>query len=151
MRAVGVTMRATDRIPGVERYTDPLSGALLAIVVRDDFRGGRYNFLTPDDFPMQLGVNFYDPGQRIQPHVHVEAKRDVREQQELLFLKRGRAILHLYTPQRELAHDVELRAGDCVLLASGGHGLDILEDAQLIEAKQGPYLGVGEKIKFEPA
>lgn len=147
---MGVTTRATET-PGLERYLDPISEDLLAIVVRDEFRGGRYNFLTPDDFPMQLGVNFYGPGQRIQPHVHVETQRDVRSQQELLFLKRGRAVLHLYTARRELAHDVELRAGDCVLLASGGHGLDILEDAQLIEAKQGPYLGVGEKIKFEPA
>ncbi len=147
---MGATTRATET-PGVERYLDPISEDLLAIVVRDEFRGGRYNFLTPDDFPMQLGVNFYGPGDRIQPHVHVETQRDVRAQQELLFMKRGRAVLHLYTARRELAHDVELRAGDCVLLASGGHGLDILEDAQLVEAKQGPYLGVGEKIKFEPA
>lgn len=147
---MGVTTR-TGETPGVERYLDPIDDDLLAIVVRDDFRGGRYNFLTPDDFPMQLGVNFYGPGERIQPHVHVDTRRDVLRQQELLFLKRGRALLHLYTARRELAHDVELRAGDCVLLASGGHGLTILEDAQLIEAKQGPYLGVGEKIKFEPA
>ena len=65
-------------------------------------------------------------------------------------MKRGRAILLLYTTERALAHRVELRAGDCVLLASGGHGLEILEETQLVEAKQGPYLGDGEKIKFEP-
>lgn len=147
---MGIDARATGTA-GVERYLDPSSGDVLAIVVRDDFRGGRYNFLTPDDFPMQLGVNFYGPGERIQPHVHVDVQRDVRVQQELLFLKRGRATLHLYTAQRDLAHSVEMRAGDCALLASGGHGLDIHEDAQLVEAKQGPYLGVGEKIKFEPA
>lgn len=148
---MGPTPRASDAGAGVERYLDPSTAALLAIVVRDGFRGGQYNFLTPDDFPMQLGVNFYAPGQRIQPHLHVETRRDVRDQQELLFLKRGRAVLHLYTEERALAYDVDLRAGDCVLLASGGHGLDILEEAQLIEAKQGPYLGVGEKVKFEPA
>ncbi len=138
------------RVPGVERYVDPTSEDLLAIVVRDDFRGGRYNFITPDEFPMQLGVNFYGAGERIQPHAHVETRRDVREQQELLFLKRGRAVLRLYTNARELAHSVELSAGDCVLLAGGGHGLDILEETQLIEAKQGPYLGAGEKFRFEP-
>lgn len=129
---------------------DPATDTLLAIVVRHDFRGGQYNFLTPDDFPMQLGVNFYGPGQRIQPHLHVETSRDVNRTQELIFMKRGRVLLHLYTEQRELAFDVELRTGDCVLLAHGGHGLDILEETQLIEAKQGPYLGVGEKVKFEP-
>jgi len=137
-------------VHGVERYVDPATDTLLAIVVRDDFRGGQYNFLTPDDFPMQLGINFYERGHRIQPHLHVETSRDVNRTQELIFLKRGRVLLHLYTEQRELAVDVELRAGDCVLLAHGGHGFDVLEEAQLVEAKQGPYLGVGEKVKFEP-
>lgn len=136
---------------GVERYVDPATDTLLAIVVRNDFRGGQYNFMTPDDFPMQLGVNFYAPGDRIHPHLHVQASRDVTSQQELIFMKRGRAVLHLYTDQRRLAADVELRAGDCVLLAHGGHGFDVLEETQLIEAKQGPYLGVGEKIKFDPS
>lgn len=136
--------------PGVERYVDPATDTLLAIVVRSDFRGGQYNFMTPDDFPMQLGVNFYAAGQRIQPHLHVETPRAVNDQQELIVMKRGRAMLHLYTEARELAFDVELRSGDCVLLAHGGHGFDVLEETQLIEAKQGPYLGVGEKIKFDP-
>jgi hypothetical protein len=141
---------AREIAPGAERYLDPATGMLMAIVVRDDFQGGRYNFMTPDDFPMQLGVNFYGPGDRIEPHLHVHASRDVEHQQELLFIKRGRAVLHLYTEARDLAFNVELRAGDCVLLAYGGHGLDILEGTQLIEAKQGPYLGAGEKAKFQP-
>lgn len=148
---MGIPPQARPFTHGVEHYVDPATDTLLAIVVRSDFHGGQYNFMTPDDFPMQLGVNFYAPGDRIQPHLHVQTSRDVTSQQELIVMKRGRAVLHLYTDQRELAADIELRAGDCVLLAHGGHGFDVLEETQLIEAKQGPYLGVGEKIKFDPS
>ncbi len=142
--------KATGPLRGVERYHDARSGVLLAIVVRDDFVGGQYNFLTPDDFPMQLGVSQYESGQVIQPHLHVDTNRDVSQTQEFIYVKRGRVRLHLYASDRVLVAQVELRDGDCVLLANGGHGFDVLEGTQMIEAKQGPYLGVGDKIRFEP-
>jgi len=41
-----------------------------------------------------------------------------------------------------------LEAGDVILLAGGGHGFEILEEAEMIEVKQGPYMGEGEKIRF---
>ena len=137
--------------PGVEHYVDPATDLVVAIVERDDFRGGQYNFMTPDDFPMQLGISFYGGSQQIQPHHHVKAPRDINRTQELIFVKSGRVVLHLYNDDRVLLTDVELRTGDCVLLASGGHGFDVLEDTQFIEAKQGPYLGAGDKIKFDPS
>ena len=38
--------------------------------------------------------------------------------------------------------------GDAILLCSGGHGLKILEDIEMIEVNQGPYSGK-EKAKDE--
>ena len=43
---------------------------------------------------------------------------------------------------------LELKAGDSLLLTGGGHGFDVLEECQLIEVKQGPYLGMDDKVKF---
>ena len=43
-----------------------------------------------------------------------------------------------------------LYQGDVVLLAYGGHGLEMLEDSEMIEVKQGPYAGEMDKIRFEP-
>jgi hypothetical protein len=37
--------------------------------------------------------------------------------------------------------ETELCAGDIVLLASGGHGFEVLEDTKIVEVKQGPYDG----------
>ncbi len=43
-----------------------------------------------------------------------------------------------------------LYQGDVILLAYGGHGFEILEDAEMIEVKQGPYAGDMDKTRFDP-
>jgi mannose-6-phosphate isomerase-like protein (cupin superfamily) len=42
----------------------------------------------------------------------------------------------------------ELKTGDVILLASGGHGFEFLEETELIEVKQGPYAGDKDKERF---
>lgn len=42
-----------------------------------------------------------------------------------------------------------LVAGDVILLATGGHGFEMLEPSELIEVKQGPYPGDEDKTRFE--
>ena len=41
-----------------------------------------------------------------------------------------------------------LQAGDVILLATGGHGFQVLEDLEMIEVKQGPYAGETDKTRF---
>ena len=36
-----------------------------------------------------------------------------------------------------------------ILLASGGHGLEMLEDTEILEIKQGPYAGDADKTRFQ--
>jgi hypothetical protein len=38
-----------------------------------------------------------------------------------------------------------------ILLARGGHGFEMLEPTEMIEVKQGPYAGEGDKTRFSPA
>jgi len=44
-----------------------------------------------------------------------------------------------------------LNKGDVILLATGGHGFEMLEDSEMIEVKQGPYCGEEDKVRFSPA
>ena len=134
---------------GLEHYRDPSSGDLLAMVVRGDFSGGKYNFFTPDDFPLQMGTSFYPAGDRIQPHVHVPQPRQVELVNEYIYVKSGRVELTLYTKDRKPVTKFELSAGDSLLLTGGGHGFKVLDACQLIEVKQGPYLGMDDKVKFD--
>ena len=41
-----------------------------------------------------------------------------------------------------------LEAGDVILLATGGHGFEVLEEIEMIEVKQGPYTGDQDKTHF---
>jgi hypothetical protein len=36
-----------------------------------------------------------------------------------------------------------------ILLIQGGHGFEVLEELEMIEVKQGPYAGEGDKTCFE--
>lgn len=42
-----------------------------------------------------------------------------------------------------------LAGGDIILLATGGHGFEVLEELEMIEVKQGPYAGDRDKTRFE--
>ena len=42
-----------------------------------------------------------------------------------------------------------LNAGDVILLVSGGHGFNVMEEVEMIEVKQGPYSGNADKKRFE--
>lgn len=35
-----------------------------------------------------------------------------------------------------------------ILLATGGHGFEVLEEIEMIEVKQGPYAGDRDKTRF---
>ena len=39
--------------------------------------------------------------------------------------------------------------GDVILLVSGGHGFQVLEEIEMIEIKQGPYSGDLDKKRFK--
>ena len=36
-----------------------------------------------------------------------------------------------------------------MLLSSGGHGFEVLEDLVMVEVKQGPYSGDNDKTRFD--
>jgi hypothetical protein len=36
-----------------------------------------------------------------------------------------------------------------ILLATGGHGFEVIETAEIIEVKQGPFVGEKDKVRFE--
>jgi hypothetical protein len=41
-----------------------------------------------------------------------------------------------------------LGPGDVILLISGGHGFEVLEELNMVEVKQGPYAGDSDKTQF---
>jgi hypothetical protein len=87
-------------------------------------------------------------GKVIPPHVHNPVNREVQYTQEVLFIKRGKLRVDFYNNQQQYLESRILEASDVILLVTGGHGFEVLEEIQMIEVKQGPYLGEQDKTRF---
>lgn len=123
---------------------------LLAIILRTDYHADGIQFFTPDDFSQQLGYMNRPVGHVIPPHVHNPVAREVHFTKEVLLIKSGRVRVDFYDDERNYLESAELRQGDVVLLAFGGHGFEMLEASEIIEIKQGPYAGEADKTRFQP-
>jgi mannose-6-phosphate isomerase-like protein (cupin superfamily) len=89
-------------------------------------------------------------GKVIQPHVHNLIMREVKYTQEVLVIRKGKVRVDFYADNQEYLESTILKTGDIILLASGGHGFEMLEETEMIEIKQGPYAGENDKIRFNP-
>ena len=123
---------------------------LLALILRASYRADGIRFFTPNDFSQQLGYMNRPAGYVIPPHVHNPVAREVQFTKEVLFIKSGRVRVDFYDDAQNYLQSRVLGAGDVVLLAFGGHGFEMLEPTEMIEVKQGPYAGDGDKTRFEP-
>jgi hypothetical protein len=124
-------------------------GQLLALIVSSRFDKPGIHFFTPNDLSQQLAYMRHPSGKLIQPHVHNPVSRSVVYTQEVLFLKKGKLRVDFYNDKQEYLESRILEAGDVILLATGGHGFEVLEEVEMIEVKQGPYVGDQDKSRFE--
>ncbi len=125
-------------------------GELCAIILRATFDEPGIRFFTPDDYSQQLASMSYAPGKVIPPHTHNPVQREVMHTQETLFIRKGKVRVDFFTASRDYATSRVLGAGDVILLIAGGHGFEVLEELNMIEVKQGPFAGDGDKTRFEP-
>lgn len=123
---------------------------ILAIILRRDYRSDGINFFTPNIFSQQLAYMNRPMGYVIAPHVHNSVAREVHFTKEVLFIKSGKVRADIYSDQKDYLKSVILHQGDVILLAHGGHGFEMLEDSEIIEVKQGPYVGDIDKTRFSP-
>ena len=122
---------------------------LLALIIPAKFDKPGISFFTPNSFSQQVAYMRHPQGKVIVPHVHNPVPRKVDYTLEVLFLKRGKLRVDFYTNQQEYLESYILVAGDTILLATGGHGFEVLEEIEMIEVKQGPYAGDQDKTRFE--
>jgi len=125
-----------------------IDGRVAAIIVRNEFRPDGIQFVTPDDYSQQLGYMRRPAGYVIQPHIHLQVDRQASFTQEVLYMRKGRVRVDFYREDELYVDSREISTGDVILLSTGGHGFEMLEESELIEVKQGPYLD--DKRRFTP-
>ncbi|MAZ78155.1 MAG: hypothetical protein CMF39_05705 [Legionellaceae bacterium] len=123
-------------------------GQLLAMIVRSSFMPDQTTFLTSDGMNQQIGYIVRSKDGLIDPHMHQPTKRLIVGTTEVLLVKKGVVDVDIYSMDRKKIVTKRLEEGDIILLNVGGHGFRIIEDAVLVEVKQGPYVGESDKQRF---
>lgn len=123
---------------------------ILSIIIRSEFKREGIEFFTPPDFSQQLGYMNRPKGYSINPHKHIASDRTIQLTQEVLVLKRGKVRIDFFNDNGDFVESIILYSGDVILLASGGHGMEMLEDSEMIEIKQGPYQQEKDKVMLSP-
>ena len=126
-----------------------LEGEIIGIIIRSNFTKNGIEFFTPNDFSQQLGYMKRGKDYHIEPHIHNSISREVMLTQEVLFIKSGKVRVDFYSDHQEYYESRVLNSGDIILLANSGHGIVTLEESEIIEVKQGPYIEADDKVRFE--
>lgn len=121
---------------------------LLAICIDHSYEKPGISFFTPDDLSQQVAYMQHPKGHKIEAHVHNRVTREVHFTQEVLVLRKGKLRVDFYDEGRQYIESHMLEAGDVILLVSGGHGFEVVEDVEMFEVKQGPYTGEADKTRF---
>ena len=124
---------------------------LFALIIKGNFKKKRgITFFTKRNLPQQLGYMKRKKGYIIEPHIHNKIPREITLTQEVLILRKGKVRVDFYNDDKRYSESSILYSGDIILLANGGHGFSMLEESEIIEVKQGPYLEDKDKEKFNP-
>jgi len=119
---------------------------LATFISKSDIAKGLSFYSEDHDF-VQVGTWRYDKGRRLADHAHNVVDRKANRTQEVIYVMQGGVKAFVYSEDERLIEEVLLKEGDFMIFWNGGHGYEILEDNTLVlEAKNGPYLGV-EKDK----
>jgi hypothetical protein len=103
---------------------------------------GGLNFFSPDGDFQQVGTWVYSAGKKLAAHAHNTVAREVLWTQEVLYVRRGRLRAEIYDTEDRKVAELVAGPGDILVLLTGGHGYEILgEGTEVLEIKNGPYLG----------
>ena len=120
---------------------------VMARLIKSEYKGSGIEFLTNDNDYMQVAYMGHPKGHIIQPHYHNKIIREIDYTCETLVIRKGRLEVSLYENQ-EIIYLFEIKTGDILTLYSGGHGFKVLEELEMVEIKQGPYIGIDDKTRF---
>lgn len=115
----------------------------MALIVRAGYQCGTgfTSFTDPGESQQVLSMG-RPAGHVVPPHYHVvQEGRTTPRTQETLIVRKGSMRIDFYDYGGVKVDERTVRAGDVVTLFGGGHGIEFLEESDVLEIKQGPYNG----------
>ncbi len=118
---------------------------LIAILIKK-FKKGVESVTEPLE-PLQVLVHKRQEGEYTKAHLHESKKRLTQKLQECLVVLKGKIKVDLYGADKKLFKSIFLSIGQVLILMNGGHAVRLLEDSEIIEIKNGPF--IEDKILLE--
>jgi hypothetical protein len=106
-------------------------------------------FFTPNKYNMQVGLMSHNKNHIIQPHIHINKKKIIKDMSELLIIFSGKLKVFFYNNKNIRVRSTILNKKDMILLIKGAHGFKVLEKLEMLEIKQGPFTGNKDKLKLK--
>ena len=109
------------------------------------------SFVTEDEDYIQAGVWNYDKGTELPAHYHNYFERKSHRTSETVYVVRGEIECTIFTEEGDLIWKETLKRGQLIIQLQGAHSYSILEDAIVVETKNGPYFGPeADRTRIEP-
>lgn len=96
--------------------------------------------ITPGQGALQLLTFKHNRGRVVEAHWHQPKQRMTKQLQECLIVSRGRIKVTLYDNEKKMFKNLYLHAGEAIIFLSGGHKVEVKEDAEMYEIKNGPFI-----------
>jgi hypothetical protein len=132
----------------VKRISDN-SGKVIAMVISKDYEPKiEHNFLTSSEDELQIATMYKRHFSEIPRHFHPKQERQVLNTSEVIIIRKGTMVAHIFDESHKLLESLTLFVGDALILLAGGHGFDCSEDCSFLEIKQGPFDHSKDKMHF---
>jgi hypothetical protein len=116
-------------------------GTLFAEIIWAGTTVEKSRFFSDEKSSLQFGLFAHEAGFIEPAHYHHPIKREISDLQQMLVVQRGVVAVDFYTPDGAKFREVVLRVGDAINIVHGVHAVRVIEDAQCVSVKQGPFLG----------
>ena len=110
------------------------------------FRG--IKFFTSKELNLQVGFMSHKSQHNIQPHYHLKRGKIIKDMSEFLIIFKGKIKVLFYNKKKSYVKSKILNEKDMILIISGAHGFKILKETEMLEVKQGPFIGTKDKKRF---
>jgi hypothetical protein len=111
---------------------------IVALVFDGKFENGT-NPLTDEKWPLQILALKHPKGKILAAHFHKPTSRTTENFMEFLAVLSGIIQITVYY-FNEPIENVRLTAGQGIMLVNGGFGIEVIEDAEMMEFKNGPFV-----------
>lgn len=90
--------------------------------------------------PLQILIHSREKGSHTKAHIHKATKRITQSLQECLVILKGKIKVDFYTPDKKIFKSIEASKGEVIVFVSGGHAVHVLENSEIVEVKNGPFI-----------